>query len=250
MWTEEKEAFHNSPAKCYSYSWQSIDTHLGRGIKTFILMKCNMIIIYTFSVLRAHCDWNPPVTGGFPSQRPVTRSFDVFCDLRLNKLLCKQSRHRWFETPSWSLWRHRNGANEACIKTSVTYNRTKIEWNSTNANCVPNVGDALYDNDWKEIVLFDSSTCKYEGSTRLTLGRQKTLGHLWSMNPNMIIHFANQSQNCHLLKISKNIFIQTFHDYKLWKVVQSISDWTNIENPCRSPRTSYIWTCRVLGITF
>ena len=22
--------------------------------------------------------WNPSVTGGFPSQRPVTRSFDVF----------------------------------------------------------------------------------------------------------------------------------------------------------------------------
>ena len=32
------------------------------------------------------------VTGGFPSQRPVTRSFDVFFDLRLNKQLSKQSR--------------------------------------------------------------------------------------------------------------------------------------------------------------
>ena len=31
-----------------------------------------------------------PVTGEFPSQR----SFDVFFDLRLNKRLCKQSRHR------------------------------------------------------------------------------------------------------------------------------------------------------------
>ena len=28
---------------------------------------------------------NTPVTSGFPSQRPVTRSFDVFLDLRLNK---------------------------------------------------------------------------------------------------------------------------------------------------------------------
>ena len=36
-----------------------------------------------------------------PSQRPVAQSFDVFCELRLNKRLSKQSRRRWFETPSW-----------------------------------------------------------------------------------------------------------------------------------------------------
>ena len=38
----------------------------------------------------------------------VTRSFDVFFDLGLNKQLSKQSKHGWFETPSCSLWRHRN----------------------------------------------------------------------------------------------------------------------------------------------
>ena len=47
--------------------------------------------------------------GEFPTQRPVTRSFDVFFDLRPNKRLSKQPRGWWFETPSWSLWRHRNG---------------------------------------------------------------------------------------------------------------------------------------------
>ena len=41
-------------------------------------------------------------------QRPVTRSFDVLFDLRLNKRLRKQSRCRWFETPSPSSWRHCN----------------------------------------------------------------------------------------------------------------------------------------------
>ena len=56
----------------------------------------------------ALCEGNPPVTGGFPSQRPVTRSFGVFFDLRLNKRLSKQSRRPWFETPSHSLWRHFN----------------------------------------------------------------------------------------------------------------------------------------------
>ena len=46
--------------------------------------------------------------GEFPAQRPVTRSFDVFFDLRLNKRLSKQPWGWWFETPAWSLWRHRN----------------------------------------------------------------------------------------------------------------------------------------------
>ena len=40
-----------------------------------------------FSALLALCAGNAPVTGGFPSQRPVTRSFDVFFDLYLNKRL-------------------------------------------------------------------------------------------------------------------------------------------------------------------
>ena len=39
--------------------------------------------------------------GEFPTQRPVTRSFDVFFDLRLNKRLSKQARGWWFEMPSF-----------------------------------------------------------------------------------------------------------------------------------------------------
>ena len=46
--------------------------------------------------------------GEFPTQRPVTRSFDVYFDLRLNKRLSKQSRGRLFETLSHPLWRHCN----------------------------------------------------------------------------------------------------------------------------------------------
>ena len=48
--------------------------------------------------------------GEFPTQRPVTRSFDVYFDLRLNKWLSKQPQGWWLETPSWSLWHHCNGA--------------------------------------------------------------------------------------------------------------------------------------------
>ena len=46
--------------------------------------------------------------GEFPAQRPVTRRFDVFFDLSLNKRLSKQPWGWWFETPAWSLRRHRN----------------------------------------------------------------------------------------------------------------------------------------------
>ena len=44
----------------------------------------------TFSASLAICAGNSPVTGEFPSQRPVTQSFDVFFDLRPNKLSGKQ----------------------------------------------------------------------------------------------------------------------------------------------------------------
>ena len=37
----------------------------------------------TFSALLAICAGDSPVTGGFPEQKPVTQSFDVFFDLRL-----------------------------------------------------------------------------------------------------------------------------------------------------------------------
>ena len=60
----------------------------------------------TFPALLAICAGNSPVTGEFPAQRPVMRSFDVFFDLRLNKRLSKQSWGWWFETPSHPLWRH------------------------------------------------------------------------------------------------------------------------------------------------
>ena len=63
----------------------------------------------TFSALQALCAGNSPVTGEFPAQRPVTRSFDVFFDLWLNKRLSKHSWGWWSETSSSSLWRHCNG---------------------------------------------------------------------------------------------------------------------------------------------
>ena len=79
------------------------------------LTKCSAFLkpwwrhqMETFSALLAICAGNSPVPGEFPAQRPVTWSFDVFFDLRPNKRLSKQSWGWWSETPSSSLWRHRN----------------------------------------------------------------------------------------------------------------------------------------------
>ena len=57
-----------------------------------------------FSALLAICVGNSPVPGEFPAQRPVTRNFDVFFDLCLNKPLSKQWWDWWFETQSCLLW--------------------------------------------------------------------------------------------------------------------------------------------------
>ena len=52
----------------------------------------------------AICAGNLPVPGEFPAQRPMTRSFDVFFHLRLNKRLSKQSQGWWFEMLPCPLW--------------------------------------------------------------------------------------------------------------------------------------------------
>ena len=62
----------------------------------------------TFFALLAFCAGNSPINGEFLVQRPVTRSFDVFFDLHLNKRLSKQPKRWWFETPLRPLWRNCN----------------------------------------------------------------------------------------------------------------------------------------------
>ena len=68
----------------------------------------------TFSALLAFCAGISSVTTEFPLQRPVTRSFDVFFDLRLNKRSSKLSWSCWFETPLHSFWRHCNECDVCC----------------------------------------------------------------------------------------------------------------------------------------
>ena len=49
-----------------------------------------------------------------PHKMPMTRSFDVFYYMFLNKWLSKQSKRRWFETLSRPSWRHCNGIQNNC----------------------------------------------------------------------------------------------------------------------------------------
>ena len=74
----------------------------------------------TFSALLAFCAGNSRVAGEFLTQRPVTRSFDVFFDLCQNKRLSKQWWGWWFETPSHPLWRHCNGISVVVLFCCVT----------------------------------------------------------------------------------------------------------------------------------
>ena len=63
--------------------------------------------IETFSALLALCAGNSPVTGEFPAQRLVTRSFDAFLSAP-EFPVGKQSWGWWCETSSHLLWRHYN----------------------------------------------------------------------------------------------------------------------------------------------
>ena len=84
---------------------------LHRGIRTInLLVSWWRHQMGTFSALLAICAGNSPVPGEFPTQRPVTRSFDFNFDLCPNKRLSKQSWGWWFETLSHPLWRHCNGS--------------------------------------------------------------------------------------------------------------------------------------------
>ena len=98
----------------------------------------------TFSALLAISAGNSPVTGEFPAQRPVTRSFDVFFDLRSNKRLSKQSWGWWFGTPSHPLWHHSNaqymyrGVESVYIHTSTYYMYTCLR--KADGCCSPVLG--------------------------------------------------------------------------------------------------------------
>ena len=97
---------------CELFCWCFITNHWIDGIDLPVTL-CGVMPWWrhqmeTVSALLALCAGNSPVTGEFPAQRPVTRSYDAFFDLRLNKGLSKQLWGWWLETPTGPLRRHCN----------------------------------------------------------------------------------------------------------------------------------------------
>ena len=90
--------YHLSSTQCIvqPQSWQRCGSWCTHKIQCPTKMACLASVdpkpglswwrhrMETFSASLALCEVNSPVTGEFPSQRPVTHSFDVFVDLRLN----------------------------------------------------------------------------------------------------------------------------------------------------------------------
>ena len=93
------------PSAYTVWAWEPHGTHFASSLWGHTWWRHQM---ETCSALLAICAGNSPVPGEFSTQRPVTRSFDVFFDLRLNKRLSKQWWGWWFERLSRPLWRHRN----------------------------------------------------------------------------------------------------------------------------------------------
>ena len=143
----------------------------------------------TFSALLSSCAGSSSVTGEFPSQRPVTRSLDVFFYLRLNKLFSKQSQGWWFETPSRPLRRHCNdlttwrqatqGAKSAMVVVltkfpgNITAPPTALQWRHNEYDGVSNhqpydcLLNRLFRRSWKNTsMLCVTSLC--EGNSSVT----------------------------------------------------------------------------------
>ena len=105
----------NRALKSLSWSWNSHFSHVIWGKMSFAIA---MLTLYFFEFYFRSL-WMTssngdifrvigPLRGELIHRSAVTRSFGVFCDLRLRNRLNKQSKHRWIETPSRSLWRHSN----------------------------------------------------------------------------------------------------------------------------------------------
>ena len=95
---------------------------------TFMLTSSNGNIFRVTGPLWREFTWHRRI----PLPKPVTRGFDVFFDLHLKKRLSKQSRRRWFETPSHSLWRHCY-VSYVCliVSTIIHYFGNSCHWSMT-----------------------------------------------------------------------------------------------------------------------
>ena len=93
----------------------------------------------TFSALLAICAGNSPVTGEFHAQMPVTRSFDAFFDMCLNKCLSPlwchcNAEHLWYDEQTLvpvMAWCHQARSHylKQCSPSSMMqYGISRLQW--------------------------------------------------------------------------------------------------------------------------
>ena len=90
---------------CREYRFFSQVRRFGNDFHCRITTLVTVITSSNGNIFRLTGPLSGEFTGEFLSQRPVTRSFDVFFDLCLNKRLSNQSWGWWFGTPLCPLWR-------------------------------------------------------------------------------------------------------------------------------------------------
>ena len=130
----------------------------------------------TFFASLAFCAGNSPVTGEFPTQRPVSRSFDVSFDLHRNKWLNKQSWGRWSDTPSRPLWRHCNAV--------TSFHKCNHNWISLEIACMRFVNPKTS----QYMCWYPFSRVKYKTCNRVQICIRKGLIKCFSLDQRCIVH--------------------------------------------------------------
>ena len=177
------------------------------------------------SALLALCAGNSPVTGEFPSQRPVTRSFDAFFDLRLNKQFSKQRWRSWFETPSRSLWRHCNDSRPSRLPHRHLGNRLIVtvlakkwrKWVTTLMNSNDNICPGYWLNRSINVLMLIIIT-SVKLQSKCTASRWRNKGMFWWLGVKAgdfwqrpLISLVNTQRN-HNIIITQNDIALLYYD--------------------------------------
>ena len=154
----------------------------------------------TFIASLAICAGNSPVSGEFPTQRPVTRSIDLFFDLRLNKRLSKQWWDWCFETLSCPLWRQCN---------VVSISKTLIErgYNTRNGRIVNGLSFSA-----KSISFSSKNECK-----RFHYGHQYTFVLHYEFGSKQVSYLQTTQENMHFTSIQSHWTKPLHDDVIKWK---------------------------------
>ena len=165
----------------YSEQLTDLISHVSWNAKCIMMTSSNGNIFRLTGPLSVE---NSPVASEFSTQRPVTRSFDIFCDLCLNKMFSKQPWGWWFETPSRPSWRHCNGVNE---ESAVLYFCEVLTWNWVTIEyhfwCIPF-------SPWIASISYKSAlVCVWNYFSQLTLTE---ISNHWQATSTVVLSF------CHL----------------------------------------------------